>query len=86
MLGAFMKRTLLTEEQFRLLQTTVAWLIDAVPKQHWNKIPGLERLQDTFGIMASGCYNKGKLAPLGNRTNRENSTRLLQPEHFPAGR
>lgn len=48
------KRRLLTEDQFRLLKTTDGWNIDEVPSEHWSKIPGLQRLEDTVGIMASG--------------------------------
>ena len=56
-----MKRTPLTAEQFKLLQTTDTWAIDEVPKEHWNKIPGIERLPDTFAIMASGACNDPKI-------------------------
>jgi hypothetical protein len=47
------KRTLLTQEQFDRLGL-VGWTIDEVPREHWSKIPGLQRLQDTFAVMASG--------------------------------
>jgi len=47
------KRVPLSEEQFGLL-AAVGWAIDDVPREHWDKIPGLQRLQDTFAVMASG--------------------------------
>ena len=47
------KRVPLSEEQFRLL-SAIDWTIDDVPREHWSKIPGLQRLQDTFALMASG--------------------------------
>ncbi|SRR6266446_2493241 len=56
-----MKRTPLTENQFKLLQTTDGWNIDEVPKEHWDKIPGIERLHDTFGILASGTCSDPKI-------------------------
>src|SRR5260370_381018 len=48
------KRTPLTQEQFDRLGLA-GWTIDDVPREHWDKIPGLQRLQDTFAVMASGC-------------------------------
>ena len=55
------KRTPLTQEQFDRLER-VGWTIDEVPQEHWPKIPGLQRLQDTFAIMASGSVvNPGML-------------------------
>jgi hypothetical protein len=55
------KRTLLTQEQFDRLQL-VGWTIDEVPQALWPSIPGLQRLQDTFAIMANGSVaNPGVL-------------------------
>lgn len=48
------KRTPLTNEQFSQLEAT-GWVIDEVPREHWDKIPGLQRLHDTFAVFASGC-------------------------------
>jgi len=55
------KRTLLTQEQFDMLGSIGGWGIDEVPKEHWGKIPGLQRIEDTVGVMASGCYQQPKL-------------------------
>ena len=55
------KRTPLTKEQFRLIKTTSGWNIDEVPREHWSKIPGLQRLDDTIGVMASGCSDDPKV-------------------------
>ena len=59
----------MTEEQFQLLNITDNWNVDEVPEAHWNKIPGLQRLHDTFSIMASGCATpdilNGQLASAG---------------------
>ena len=49
-----LKRVPLTEEQFGRL-SAVGWSVDEVLREHWDKIPGLQRLQDTFAVMASGC-------------------------------
>jgi hypothetical protein len=49
------KRTPLTQEQFDRLQLVGGWTIDEIPREHWDKIPGLQRLQDTFAVMSSGC-------------------------------
>jgi hypothetical protein len=49
-----LKRVPLTEEQFGHLNA-LDWAVDEVPREHWDKIPGLQRLQDTFVVMASGC-------------------------------
>jgi len=51
----------LTQEQFDLLRTTEGWNIDEVPRKHWNKIPGIQRLDDTFAIMASGSFSDPSL-------------------------
>ena len=29
-------------------------MVDEVPRKNWDKIPGLQRLHDTIGVMASG--------------------------------
>ena len=55
------KRTPMTEEQFALLGKLEGWGIDEVPKENWNLIPGLERKQDTFAVMASGCFQDPKI-------------------------
>ena len=47
------KQTKLTDEQFNLLKTTDQWNIDEVPQDRWPKIPGIQRLHDTFSIMAA---------------------------------
>lgn len=44
-----------TQEQFDCLNIKEGWKIDEVPTEHWNKIPGLQRLCDTIGVLASGC-------------------------------
>jgi hypothetical protein len=55
------KRTPLTQGQWDRLGL-VGWTIDEVPSKYWRIIPGLKRLQDTFGIMASGSItNSGML-------------------------
>jgi hypothetical protein len=51
------KRTPITEEQFKLIHTTVDWNIDEVPQENWEKILGLQRLDATFAIMASGTIS-----------------------------
>lgn len=56
-----LKKTIITREQFALLRTTDDWAIVDVPREHWEKIPGLERLHDTFAVMASGCQTPGVL-------------------------
>ncbi|MCZ6593342.1 MAG: hypothetical protein O6943_00325 [Bacteroidetes bacterium] len=55
------KRTLLTAKQFELIDTTVDWNIKEVPLNHWDKIPGLQRRDDTFAILASGTMTDPKL-------------------------
>ena len=54
------KHTPLTQEQFDYL-SPVGWTIDEVPREHWNKIRGLQRLQDTFAVMASGSVVNEKI-------------------------
>jgi hypothetical protein len=49
----------LSREQFNLLSTTDHWSINEVPREHWDRIPGLQRLHDTVAIMASGSYSPG---------------------------
>jgi len=51
------KRSLLTQEQFDQLPVGDNWQIDEVPRDLWGKIPGLQRLQDTFAIMGSGSVS-----------------------------
>jgi len=51
------KRTLLTQEQFNQIPVDSNWHIDDVPRDLWDKIPGIERLNDTFAIMASGSVS-----------------------------
>ena len=51
----------LTQDQFDLLNTTINWKIDEVPREHWGKIPGIQRLHDTFSIMASGTLDDPQL-------------------------
>ncbi len=55
------KRTLLTAKQFKLIDTTVDWNIKEVPPNHWDKIPGLQRRNDTFAILASGTMTDPQL-------------------------
>lgn len=51
------KRNLLTQEQFDRLPIGPNWKIDEVPPEHWDKIPGIQRLGDTIAIMASGSVS-----------------------------
>ncbi len=51
----------LNDDQFKLLNTTDKWNIDEVPKENWEKIPGIQRLHDKFCIMASGSDVPGIL-------------------------
>lgn len=55
------KRTLLTQEQFDMLGALDGWGVNEVPPEHWSKIPGIQRVADTIGMMASGCYQQPKL-------------------------
>ena len=57
--GALMaiKRTPLTAQQFEFLRTREDWSIDEVPLEHWSGIPGLQRLDDTFAVFASGTVS-----------------------------
>ncbi len=55
------KRTPLTSEQFSKLKLTGGWNIDDVPRERWNDIPGLQRLDDTVAVMASGCVDDPKI-------------------------
>lgn len=55
------KITPLTEEKFNLLSTTIEWNIDEVPRDHWDKIPRLQRREDTFGVLASGTMTDGQV-------------------------
>jgi hypothetical protein len=52
-----MKRLPLTQEQFDQLPVADHWQIDEVPRELWDRIPGLQRLQDTFAIMGSGSVS-----------------------------
>jgi hypothetical protein len=47
------KRTPLTREQFVRLNRAPNWDIREVPPEHWDKIPGVQRLRDTVAIMGS---------------------------------
>jgi len=47
------KRTPLTQEQFERLNTTANWDICEVPREHWDKIPSIQRLRDTVAIKGS---------------------------------
>ena len=51
------KRKPLTQDQFDELQLLPDWQIDEVPQEHWKKIPGLARPDDTFAVMASGSIS-----------------------------
>lgn len=51
----------ITQEQFDLLKTTENWNIDEVDKKFWDKIPGIQRLQDTIAIMASGSFSDPRI-------------------------
>lgn len=55
------KITPLTEEKFQLLNTTIEWNIDEVPQNYWDKIPGLQRLESTFAILASGTTTSAQV-------------------------
>lgn len=55
------KQTKLTDEQFGFLKTTNLWNIDEIPKENWPKIPGIQRLHDTFCMMGSGNFLPGTL-------------------------
>jgi len=55
------KKIPLTKEKFDLLKTTEGWNIDEVPKEYWKNIPGIQRLQDTIGIMASGSSSDPRI-------------------------
>jgi len=51
------KRKPLTKEQYDLLGVKAGWELVEVDKEHWRKIPGIQRLDDTVAIMASGCID-----------------------------
>lgn len=55
------KRTPITQAQFDLITTGGGWCIDEVPQEYWKHIPGLQRLQDTIAIMASGTASEPKV-------------------------
>jgi hypothetical protein len=55
------KVTKLNDEQFKNLGTTDEWKINEVPLKFWDTIPNVERLHDTFCIMASGSRTEGTL-------------------------
>lgn len=55
------KRKPLTQEQFDQLHTTDGWNIDEVPRENWEKIPGLIRFEDTFAIIASGTVSDPRI-------------------------
>ena len=51
-------RVPMTKEQFEILTTEKDWELVDVPSEHWDKIPGLQRRQDTYAVLASGTYIK----------------------------
>jgi len=77
------KRKALTEEQFRSLNTTDGWSVDEVPKKDWAKIPGLQRRNDTIGIMASGSMTDPRVL---NKINAIAGFDVLVNESNPMAR
>jgi len=55
------KHTLITQEQFDLLSPFGYWNIYEVRKKDWALIPRVQRLEDTFGIMASGSIEESRI-------------------------
>ncbi len=49
------KATLLTIDEFDQLSLNPNWELTDIPPENWNKIPGIERLKDTFAMMGSAC-------------------------------
>jgi hypothetical protein len=75
------KHTPLTQAQFDQL-ALVDWTINEIPREIWPKIPGLQRLQDTFSVMGSGSVvNPGIL----NGINAVAGIDVLAYERNPMG-
>ena len=55
------KRTALTAQQFQLIGRLDGWRCNDVPRREWAKMPGLERLQDTFAVMGSASITDLKV-------------------------
>lgn len=56
-----MKRTPLTEVQFKQLDITTGWELTDVHAKYWDKIPGLERRDEIVAVLASGCYTETRV-------------------------
>jgi hypothetical protein len=74
------KATPFTKEQFNQLELKQNWEIVDISPESWNKIPGIQRLRDTFAIMGSACLTDPRCL---NRLNGVAGIDVLISEAHP---